>query len=56
VGVTGTGTAVALRVAVVVRVHDVSGDLPDPVAGNNKNYVNSRSGGSRRYERSTYPG
>ena len=35
VDVTGAGIALALRVAGVVRVLDVPGDLPGPVAGNN---------------------
>ena len=35
VDVTGTGIALALRVAGVVRVFDVPGDSPGPIAGNN---------------------
>ena len=43
VDVTGAGVALALRVAGVVRVFDVPGDLPGPIAGNNN--VDSRCGG-----------
>ena len=44
VDVTGTKIALALRVSGVVRVLDVPGDLPGPVAGN----VDRRPGAERR--------
>ena len=43
-GVTGTGIAVALRVAGIVRAFDVPSDLPDPVAGYNNNNMDSGPG------------
>ena len=46
VGMTGTGIALARQVAGVVRVLDVPGDLPGPVAGNHN--VDSAPGAERR--------
>ena len=46
VDVTGAGIALALRVAGVVRVLGVLGDLPGPVAGNNN--VDSGPGVEKR--------
>ena len=61
-GVTGTGIAVALRVAGVVRAFDVPSDLLGPVAGYNNNNMDSGLGAERRRrwwwgdQRLTYPG
>ena len=49
--VTGTGIAVAFRVAGVVRAFDVPSDLLGPVAGynnNNNNNMDSGPGAERR--------
>ena len=47
-GVTGTGIAVVLRVAGVVRAPDVSGDLLGPVAEYSNNSMDSGLGAERR--------